>query len=273
MYYLKAFINSFYNFSWLKEQRKNGKKAANYVMLFLLVLSLGHAVYFASFIPKKFTELRDKVFSQVPDFRAQLKGGQLFVYDLEQPYIYEAGEGKDHFKIVIDTTSTEPVFIEEAIDMEKENGILVTKDSFSVYELERGKTTKQDFRDIPDAEFTRGYLLGLSNKFLNSRLAFFAFALIGSFVAFAIGKLFYLLFLSLLANIAALFAQRKYKFSEVYTIGLFAITAPSIVTSILTLFGRPIPYLYSVLVLVLLVGALVSNGKSAEIVKTEERQS
>jgi len=272
MYYLKAFINSFYNFSWLKDQRKSGKNSANYVMLFLLLFSLVHAIYFSSFIPKELTKIRDEVFAGISDFRAEMKNGELFVYDIEQPFIYEAGEGDEHFKVVIDTTSTEPISIEEAIDMEKENGILITRDTFSIYEQEKGKTTVQDLKDIPNAEFTREYLVNWSNKFLARRFVFFAFALVGTFVGFAVGKLTYLIILSLVASTIVLFAQKKYKFSEVYTIGLYAITGPSIVVSLLMLIGHPVRYLYSILVLVLLVGALLSGGKSEEVVSPPEKQ-
>ncbi|MBT3539197.1 DUF1189 family protein [Candidatus Parcubacteria bacterium] len=253
MYYLKAFFNSF-KIDWLQKQKNEGKKAANYIILFVLLFSAIYAGYFANRIPEELTKVRDEVFLQVPDFGADMVGGQLTVTDLEQPFVFESEAGEEPFKLVVDTVNTTTASIEDVMKDESVSTVLITKTQVSIHDASVGKTTIQQFSDFPDISSSKQELLAWSNDFLSKKTTFFVFLLIAWFVIFTMSRVVYSLLLSLIVFVVAHFAKREeWKFGQIYTVSLFAVTAPTIIGSFVALAGVHVPYLYTVLTLGLLL--------------------
>lgn len=266
MFYLKAFFNSLYNLSWLRAQKNNGKQGANYIVLFIIVLSVVYAGYFTQVIPSSLRTVIDEAFNQVPDFRAEFKEGKLHVDDtVVQPYIFEYENPENQFTIVLDTVSTSSLSLEDVQDEEDTYTILITSDQVMMHEQGTGKTTIQSFVDVEDMRFTKQDLRSVVDSFLNNTWFIFVLLLIFWFVIFAFGRVVYLLFLSLLVfAIAKFFKSGEWKFSQVYTIGLFALTLPSIIVALLALANMRTSYLFSVLTLAIISG-VVFVGKDEPV--------
>ena len=84
--------------------------------------------------------------------------------------------------------------------------------------------------------------------------------LIQDFVGFSVFKLLNLLLISLIVFLINKNSQSdKLSFGQIYTLGLFALTGPSVIVAILRIFNYSVSFLYSILLLVILV--LVTSQK------------
>lgn len=267
MFYFKAFFNSIYNLAWLRGQKNNGKQVANYIVLFIILLSTIYATYFTFLIPKSIKNLSGAAFEQVPNFKVELRDGKLKVENITQPFVYEGQEGEDNFKIVIDTVSSSTPTIHEFIDEDDAYTILFSSDAMTVFERSAGQTSIQSFEDAEDVNFTKQDLESVINSFLNNTALIFVLLLIFWFIIFAFSRVVYLLFLSLLVYLVAkFFKPGEWKFSQIYTIALFAVTLPSIISAVLALVNAQAPYLFSIITLGIMSGVvfLVTEQKVAE---------
>jgi maltodextrin utilization protein YvdJ len=265
MFYLKAFINSLYNLSWLKAQKNNGKQAANYIVLFIILLSAVYAGYFSYIIPNTLRSFSNEVFEQVPDFKAEFNEGALHVDNVDQPYIFEGEDDSATFKVVLDTISTSTLNIEDFVDEDDAYTILITSEKMIVQDNSASKTTIQSFVDAENMSFTKQDVQTVVDSFLNNTLLIFVLLLIFWFVVFAFGRVVYLLFLSLLVYlIAKFFKSGEWKFSQVYTVGLFALTLPSLIVILLGLLDARAPYLFSIITLGIMLGAVFIGSDSVE---------
>lgn len=264
MYYLKAFINSFYNFEWLRAQANNGKKAANYIVLFILFLSLVSALFLAIMTPKMLREVRDEIFSQVPDFTASMENNILTVTDIDQPFVFEDEE----VILRLDTTSSSTDFdFASFVSGKSADVVYFTSTTLYSYDGATGVERIMDYRDFPNKSFTKASLQELTDDFLGNTKLFFGIFLIMSFIGFSVFKLVNLLFVSLIILLINKNSQsEKLKFGQIYTIGLFALTGPSVLIVVLRAFQLNISFLYSILLLVILV---IATGKKVEMTKVE----
>jgi len=76
------------------------------------------------------------------------------------------------------------------------------------------------------------------------------------FIFWSIGKLIYLLIISFIVWIVGMFGKREWGFAEVYTMGLYAITLPTLISVLLVSIVWPVPFLYTILLLIFMIGAL-----------------
>jgi len=266
MYYLKAFLNSFYNFAWLRTQANNGKKAANYIVLFILILSLCTATFLAYLAPKKLIVLRDSILGQVPDFSATIEDNHLIVNNLEQPYLFE----DNNIVIRIDTTASTTDFnFDEFVNDKQKDVLYFTSTTMYSYDGTSGYKHSTTFQDIPNKTFDKEFLISYSDSFLHNTGLFFGMFLLMSFVGFSVFKLLNLLLISLVVFLINKNSQSdRLSFGQVYTIGLFALTVPSVLVSVLRIFNYSISFLYSILLIVILV--VVTSSKYSSL-KSEEK--
>lgn len=266
MYYIKAFLNSFYNFSWLRSQTNSGKKAANYIVLFILLLSLCTAVFLSYMAPKKLATLRDDILTQVPDFSATIENNNLTVNNLEQPYKFDG----DDVIILIDTTASSSDFdFEEYVDGSKKDILYFTSTTLYTYDGSGGYSNSITYHDVPNNTFDKQFVMKYSDDFLHNTKLFFGVFLLMSFVGFSVFKLLNLLLVSLIVLLINKNSNGvKLSFGQIYTMGLFALTGPSVLVAVLHLFGYSIAFLYSILLIIILVVA-TSNKYSNQ--KIEEK--
>ena len=266
MYYIKAFLNSFYNFSWLRLQANNGKKSANYIVLFILVLSFGTSAFLSYTAPKKIIELRDDVLSQIPDFSATMEDNHLSINNLEQPYIFEG----DDIIMRIDTTASSTNFnFDEFVNGSKKDTLYFTSTTMYSYDGASGYKNINVYHDIPNKTFDKPFVMSYTDGFLHNTKLFFGAFLLMSFVGFSVFKLLNLLLITLLVFLINKNSQSdKLTFGQIYTMGLFALTGPSVIVAILRVFNSGITFLYSILLVVILV--IVTSNKYSNL-KSEEK--
>ncbi|HAT03807.1 MAG TPA: hypothetical protein DCS29_03495 [Candidatus Magasanikbacteria bacterium] len=273
MFYLRAIFRSIYDARWLTEQKDNGKKAANYIVLFILLLSAIYAGYLATTLPPQMRTIRDTVFAQVPSFTADIRDGILEVSNLEQPFEYAGTSDGQSFRVVVDTVNTSTIVVDDTLSNKEENILLITRDQLVVRDAASGKTTLQDFSEVPDMHTDREEIVRWTDDFLGKESSFFVFLLIAWFILFTFGKVVYLLILTSLVFVIARLAKKdNWKFGQIYTMGLFAITGPSILVGIMHLYRQDIPYAYTILTLGLLLYVVFREQKHKEISPAKEEE-
>ncbi|MDD2657034.1 MAG: DUF1189 family protein [Patescibacteria group bacterium] len=257
MFYLKAFLNSCYNFAWLRMQSDSGKKAANYIVLFILGLSLVTATFLSYTTPKKLVDLRDSILTQVPEFSATMENNHLTISDLDQPYVFE----DENLIIRIDTTASSTDFnFDEFVNAKDKDILYFTSTSLYSYDGAGHYKNLVSYNDIPNKTFDKEFIINSTDDFLHNTKLFFGLFLLMSFVGFSVFKLLNLLLISLIVFLINKNSQSdKLSFGKIYTLGLFALTGPSVIVAILRIFNYSVSFLYSILLLVILV--LVTSQK------------
>ncbi|PLX26198.1 hypothetical protein C0581_05340, partial [Candidatus Parcubacteria bacterium] len=273
MYYLKAFINSFYNIEWLRKQKTEGKKSANYIILFVLLFSVIYAGYFANRIPEELVQVRDEVFEQVPDFTVDLVDGKLQVSDLEQPFVFENSIEGESFNLIVDTVNTTTLSVDEVMGDKSVSTVFINQTQIVLHDASVGKTTIQQLSDFPNISTSKQEILNWSDDFLSKKTTFFVFLLIAWFIIFTLTKVVYPLLLSLVVFIIAHFAKHEeWKFAEIYTVSLYVITAPTVLVALASLAGFYPPFLYTILTFIGLFIVVFYKKESvvSEVVKADE---
>lgn len=280
MWFFNSFVKSLYDLNWLRARRGEPGKAFSYFFLFIFFVS---GLYFA---PLAVNMMRGDGIAQakavlnkkVPDFTATIANGELSVTGLKQPFIHAELDGQDRFLIVIDTVSTGTLRLEDYLqDVTKAvSGVLITKDKIEIYELERGQFRSQSFKNFGDFSFNRGNLIDIANKFL-SKPALFLYSLAVFFFMYAgtvVRKLVLVLVASLLVFWAAKIAKKDWKYKNILSVSLFALTLPSV---FLMVFGAlPFKSGWATVMLLPLVltacwlGAVVFTGKGETPVSATE---
>ncbi|HAO52703.1 TPA: hypothetical protein DCQ85_04535 [Candidatus Magasanikbacteria bacterium] len=257
MFYLKAFLNSCYNFAWLRMQSDSGKKAANYIVLFILGLSLVTATFLSYTTPQKLVDLRDSILTQVPEFSATMENNHLTISDLAQPYVFE----DENLIIRIDTTASSTDFnFDEFVNAKDKDILYFTSTSLYSYDGAGHYKNLVSYNDIPNKTFDKEFIINSTDDFLHNTKLFFGLFLLMSFVGFSVFKLLNLLLISLIVFLINKNSQSdKLSFGQIYTLGLFALTGPSVIVAILRIFNYSVSFLYSILLLVILV--LVTSQK------------
>lgn len=261
MSFFTTFYRSLFDLNWLKENKNKAKKAWSYFFLFMLLITLFQIGPTLIGMPKAVREFRDNVEQKVPDFVAHVKGGELSIEKLDQPFVYEAkGDGKDSFKILVDANTTS-TFSTEEVFKGFETGILITKTKVIVKESV-DKESSMNLSNMPNKDFSKTDIISLMDRFKGMVVVGFSVLFIAFiYVVMSIGKLVFLLFVSLLVLTIASIAKKAYKFGEIYTIGLFAITLPTLIKTIEFWLGFSLPFVYTIVLLVLVLGVVFSKDK------------
>jgi maltodextrin utilization protein YvdJ len=269
-FYLQAFVKSLYDIEWLRGQKKNGKQSATYVVLLILLLSIVFSIFALFQLDRVGNQLRTKVLDQIPEFELMMEDGVLSVSGLEQPYMYSFDEDTDDsFLLYVDTVTTSSLSLED-LDIEKDKNIMmVTREKMTIFDMESGSTQINDYKEIPNESLTKAEVESWYDGLMNRKITIFTVILVVTFVLLGIGKMIYLLMLALIAFTIQQILKKGYVFGEMFTMGLFAITAPSIVVMILRMFGYGVPYLYTLLVMGYLLTVVFLDKKSESPKKVE----
>ncbi len=226
MSFFNSLYNSLYNFKWLRQQRDNTSWAWGY--FFLLTFFISGLVV----IPTAFKYFSDaptwkaRLSQELPDFKAQMSNGQLQVTGLAQPYIKKY----DNAVIVVDTVSTGTLVVKQFVTSDSQVGILATRDRLEIYNPQDQTVKTQAFAAGTDFQADRNLVLSWADKLLNNRmLSLFtlAFSII-ILLYLVVGNLLNIFFISLVFYQWSKKRKLDYKFKQVFTVGLFAITLPLI---------------------------------------------
>lgn len=212
-------------------------------------------------IPQFITDTSNSLSTTVPDFRATFAQGHLHVTELPQPFVRDitANDGSTTvLRIVVDTTATTTPAI-ETYKTNEASVILVTADGFSNYESGRDRIQTQSWHNITNTStVSRADVLSVVQKLAGTVGYFIAPVVIVFFyIVGMVVTLFGSLIVSLLVWLVALVLKRSWTFGQVFVISLFAVTAPMIVDLLLSVIGVSIPFVFSILLGVYMLVAIL----------------
>jgi maltodextrin utilization protein YvdJ len=257
---LNAFLNSLYNPEWLKRQRFHQGKAWTYFALFLFVFSIVVALPVALGTRPVFKTIQSDFVAKLPDFKATLAGGKLNIENLSQPFVYQVPDEK--FVVVIDTKG-ELKPVSEYVSSTPEGSVLVSKNEVSITDKTSGSTKTQKWPSDASGTVTKQDLTNLINKILQPWFYFVILFVVflGLYIAYFVSKLYSAVVVSLVVYISAKLSGMQYKWKELFTMSLYAITLPSIISVLFTLTGLGIPYVHFIALLAFMLAVVFTEGK------------
>ncbi|KKW43058.1 MAG: hypothetical protein UY92_C0001G0072 [Candidatus Magasanikbacteria bacterium GW2011_GWA2_56_11] len=267
MRFFQRFYKSLFDLGYLRSERGKPGRAWGYAVLFLFLVSVIQLAPVIYRIPGWLREARAVVEREVPEFTARARAGELSVEGVEQPYVRTVDTDDGSFKIIIDTVSTTTPDIAEFLDKNTDSGVLVGRTEAVVYSSGDGRTQAQSFSDLPAREeaFTKQDLLGIVDQVQSKGVYLIGAVMIFAFFIFLlIGKLIYLFFISLIAFMIAAATKRTWRLGEIYTVGLYALTLPTLIQTIGRWLGYPLTFVYTIVLGIVLFGAVFyqEDGKT-----------
>lgn len=265
MSFLISIYRSLGDLTWLKQQKHSARAAWKYFFLFTALLTLVSAVPLVVSFPSAALELKDKVMSNVPDFQATLKQGALSVAGFPQPYIYRDKESG--FVFVVDTVSTSSIALANYLKEDANSGLRIGKDELELVDSVRGDAKTQSWKNFPDYSITKVELIQKIVAYSTpGKVALLMIsALVIAFFGIMFGKFWSILLASLIAYSIAAIARRDWKWNELFVIGLFATTLPSLIASAFALFGVQINFVHFLALLAFMLAVVLTReGRTIE---------
>ncbi len=227
MEFLKKFYQSLYDFRWLATKRTETKKNWQYFFLLVLFVSFLSVLPAIWGLPMAVDKGKDFLDKNVPDFMAEMKGGELTVTGLEQPFVREIGDEKERAVLVVDTVATNTVEVNSFIRTSTDNVILLTKNSFTIRNGNMAKTEIRDWKNVPNGQLDKNTVMRWADSFRGKWVYLFtAILFVLLFVGTVISRIIFIAFMSLWIWIVARIAKRELTYGNVFVMGLLAITLP-----------------------------------------------
>lgn len=244
MFYIKAFLKSLYNFKWIGQQKKDYRKATNYFIFFILFLSFFYSAFTTFvFVPKIQNQVKNYL-EQFPDFELQVENKKIVVSGLEQPFqkIIKQESNEVELFIFVDTINSSSDYLSFSVSTSTQDRIIITSSSFAFYGS-KGESTVESVEKFSDFIVNKNKII----SFFDNTKIIFIFSLILFFVFFTFIKLINLGLVSLIVYIVCKRKNVELKFKNIFTVGLFALTGPSLFVAFMSIFGVGMVFLYSFL--------------------------
>ncbi len=230
-----ALYHSLFDGMWLYAERTNMRKAWSYFFVFTALVSVLSVVPALVALPAATQMAKQEITKNVPDFSATFMGGRLSVTGLAQPWVREYSDDGEKFRIVIDTTATSTdaasAYASSTVSM-----LVVNSRYAQVYNADAGESKTQSFSTVPNATFTKSQLLALVDHF-TSPGAYVVLGLVVAIVVFVgavIGNVWSVFIASLIALLVSRLSRRAWTLRELFTVGLYAITLPTLIGFVFT---------------------------------------
>ncbi len=263
---LHALVKSLYDFEWIGRQKHNTTQAKKTITLFIGLVFVVVCVNMYMTVSHVLHKIKHEIEVNTTDFVFTSENNELTVSGLEQPSIHSVFLGKDPEKeeygnvvFVIDTISEYPRIADYRTD-DKDHIVLLSKKEFLHYDAFH-KTTQEVEVGFGSQTMTKKDILDMADLAI-SRTIFIALLL--SFFSVLLMFLWKFVHLLLLVYIIYLYTKKKWAFSQLYTIGLYAIIFPTILLFVIHTFAIVIPYGYTVVLVIILMLALRSAKKLPE---------
>ncbi|MFZ5966907.1 MAG: DUF1189 domain-containing protein [Bacillota bacterium] len=204
-------------------------KAFIYLVLISLLFGFAGSIKAVYDINFGVNAMIDGFRDEIPDFTFQ--NGELEVY-AEMPMILEEGEGAI---VVIDTTGQ----TDESILDDYDSGVFLSK--HKLVSKENSIQTKEfDFSQIKEFDFNKQDV----ERWIPFLKWMSVIAVIFILLGTIIGKLISTLFISLLGLIVNGIAKARLEYGNIYKIGIYAITLPTIIKTVMGLVSIQIPFFF-----------------------------
>lgn len=234
MSFFNSLYNSLFNIKWLRDQKNNTSWAWGYFFLLvflisgLAIITLGYKVF------QELPNVKQKIATELPEFQAVVKNGELQVIGPSQPFVKEYGS----MVFVVDTVSTGTVDIKNFVKNEESAGVLITKNKIEIYNPEnKSVQTVQPYEN--NFETNRSDIIKELNDFVSNKNVsiFLVLALIAVFIFLVISNLSSALLLSVIFYSITKRQKIDWKFKEIFGLSLFALTISMILDQFV-----PTPY-------------------------------
>lgn len=243
MWFFKSFYRSLFDITWLREQRALGiGKALGFFTLVIFLVSLFRFGPVAFFLAPRSLDKAVAAVQEIPDFKATVKGGKLFVEDLPQPYSYSFKGEEQNLLVYVDTVSTSTPAVEDLLTDKKEGGvILIGREDARFYDAESKHTELETYADFPDnTTLTKTEVVDFVSKVRGARswigIVLQAFAFMAQWVFELLAILWWSLILWALSRLR----KTGWRYAEVVRVGLYALTLPLLLSTVLMLMAVPV---------------------------------
>lgn len=255
-FFFSSLFSSLYNARWISAMRKEKKKAITYFFFFVLIASLFQSVPVTRVLYQGVDRAGRWVSEQLPDFTAEIKNGELSVSGIDIPFEKELADG--YFLIVDSSGGITDEKIAEKIG-DRDGGVVAfSKTEAAMHEIRSGvrRTNRLSWGEVGDNTLTKAQVLSFIEKIKGpAKFGITAGWLVLTYALFLVGKAVYLLFASFVVFIIGKIGKREVNYGEIYIMGLYAITLPTVLAIIAQLFGIRVPYIYTIILISLLVAA------------------
>ena len=234
MWFFNSFVKSLYDLNWLRARRTETGRAFSYFFLlvfFVSGLSLAPMIVNVArgdTVREVMTVMNEKV----PEFTATVKDGKLLITDLVQPYIVR---DKD-FVIVVDTVASDTLHLENFLVDGAKSGVLISKEKVEMLDARNGQARSQSFSEMGNWSINRTQVSQKLDKFLSKpMLALYVLVIfILAYIVRTVATLVLVLIVSALVLMAVKTAKRSWRFKEIFSVGLFAVTLAVFISTALT---------------------------------------
>lgn len=264
MRFIENFKKSIYDVAWLRQQKAEPKKAWRYFLALLAVLVAVTTLPLLVSLPKAARSVREQIGS-IPDFKATLRDGSLTITGLSEPAVFKQS---DNVTVVVNTSAAASTSLDKFLEKPGESGLLVARDRIEILDGSSGERRIQYWKGMPDYALTKIQLLENVDKYLRpGYLALFAIIiLVAAYLAAVAAQLVSILVVSAIVLLAAKFRKYTWRFGELFTVGLFAVTLPTIIAALLTLIGLGTPSLHFLALLAFMLAVVFTKDKDKEVV-------
>jgi hypothetical protein len=255
----KAFLNSLYNPGWLKKQRFAVDRAWSYFSILVFIFSVAVTVSISVGARPMIISGQKYFSSEVPDFELNFKSGSLLVNHLAQPFVYRVNN--DEFVLVVDTVRTTTAALTDYVTSTPLASVFVTADRMEFADNETGQSRAQKWTNVPDGTLTKKQIQSAVNDFLKPWFYFLGsiIVFIGFYVVFFISKLYTILVVALVVSVLAKFTGRNLQVKNLFVMGLYAITLPSIIGMVFTIVGVKIGYVEFMAMLAFMIAVVMTE--------------
>ncbi|WP_246944460.1 DUF1189 domain-containing protein [Bacillus pinisoli] len=230
------------------------KRAILYLLLLTLTVGLISAVFHSVSMAVSYNTFLDTLEENVPNFT--FENGVLDV-EGDEPLIFddEVGGGT----VIIDDTGT---YTRDDIDslLEEYTSVLLVTDRYFVT-VEGAEKTEFSYAEFGDLSFDRAMIL----EFLPYLSWVLVLVGVAIFFWFFISKLVMGLLYALFGMIAAKILKKRYTYGQLYSMGLYGITAPSIIALVASVIGFSLPWLLYVAILMVYYVLAIRSINDVEV--------
>ncbi len=251
MGFWKSVINSFNPNSYVKITGQKFGRSFLYLFLLIITISLFLSVRLSSTIVHLTSEFVGKVGEKIPEIR--ITEGVVSV-PIAQPYVYVV----ENYAFIIDTTGQV-----SSLD-DYDSGMLLTRDKLIYKDKARMKTESYDLSKINSLYLTPETLNNWLRKGSKVLIPILFIILV---IYYLVAKNIQLFLFSLAALLANQIKNKKLSYHELLNIGVYALTPPTLLASVMILFNLRFPLfglIYSllyILIIVLAVGRIPQQGE------------
>ncbi|PIR75046.1 MAG: hypothetical protein CO030_01850 [Candidatus Magasanikbacteria bacterium CG_4_9_14_0_2_um_filter_42_11] len=276
-----AFYKSFYDVKWMAEQRMNMWRAIAYFFVLFFITVLISGFWLTRGFSSKALTLWDELTDNTPDFTMSVQDETFRITDLDQPYrkVLDGNDGDG--LLYIDTVTTSSVRIEDVRGEGQDDmpAIVITSKLVKIYDAGDEPVQTEYIKNVPSFTLTKQQVSDKIATFFQGTMIWL-FALVGIFVAvfLGLGKLFYLGIVAWLVFVVARADRKPVTYWQVFTIGVHALTVPTLLQLGMIFLGYPIPYVYSAVLLGFMFGAIFYGMKKtpptqidSSVTKDEEK--